>query len=105
MEMLDASGGRAVVVSSAVARRPVKEWPHYVAAKKAIEGLAEVAALQYPRVQVMIIRPNKLLTEMVNTPMGRRNGQPPSRVASRLVDELREPIKGTTLLEFEDPQP
>jgi NAD(P)-dependent dehydrogenase (short-subunit alcohol dehydrogenase family) len=104
MEMLDASGGRAVIVSSTATQRPVKEWPHYVAAKKAIEGLAEVAALQYPRVQTMIVRPNKLLTEMTNTPMGRQNAEPPSRVASKLVDHLRGPAQpGLTLLEFPEP--
>ena len=104
MGMLDKSGGRVVIVSSAVAQSPVKEWPHYVAAKKAVEGLAEVAALQYPRVPTLIVRPNKLLTEMTNTPMGRRNAEPPSRVASKLVDHLREPIRlGVTLLEFKEP--
>jgi NAD(P)-dependent dehydrogenase (short-subunit alcohol dehydrogenase family) len=104
MEMLDASGGRAVIVSSTATQRPVKEWPQYVAAKKAIEGLAEVAALQYPRVQTMIVRPNKLLTEMTNTPMGRQNAEPPSRVASKLVDHLRGPAQpGLTLLEFPEP--
>ncbi len=104
MEMLDMSGGRAVVVSSTVTQRPVKEWPHYVAAKKAIEGLAEVAALQYPRVQTVIVRPNKLLTEMTNTPMGRKNAEPPSRLASKLVGYLREPVQpGVTVLEFPEP--
>ena len=104
MEMLDASGGRAVVVSSTATQRPVKEWPHYVAAKKAIEGLAEVAALQYPRIQTMIVRPNKLLTEMTNTPMGRQNAEPPWKVASKLVDRLRGPAQsGLTLLEFPEP--
>lgn len=101
MGMLDASGGRAVIVSSASAQRPVKEWPHYVAAKKAVEGLAEVAALQYPRVPTVIVRPNKLLTEMTNTPLGRKNAEPPGRVASRVVDHLRESSqRGVTLIEF-----
>jgi NAD(P)-dependent dehydrogenase (short-subunit alcohol dehydrogenase family) len=103
MEMLDASGGRAVIVSSVAAVRPVKEWPHYVAAKKAIEGLAEVASLQFPHVQTTIVRPIKLLTEMTNTPMGRKNAEPPSKAASQLVDYLREPIRhGLTILEFTD---
>jgi NAD(P)-dependent dehydrogenase (short-subunit alcohol dehydrogenase family) len=104
MEMLDTSRGRAVIVSSTATQRPVKEWPHYVAAKKAIEGLAEVTALQYPRVQTMIVRPNKLLTEMTNTPMGRNNAEPPGNVASKLVDHLREPFQpGLTVLEFPEP--
>ena len=101
MEMLDASGGRAVIVSSTATQRPVKEWPQYVAAKKAIEGLAEVAALQYPRVQTIIVRPNKLLTEMTNTPMGRQNAEPPGKVAAKLVDHLRGQLQpGLSVLEF-----
>jgi hypothetical protein len=66
--------------------------------------LAEVAALQYPRIQTMIVRPNKLLTEMTNTPMGRQNAEPPWKVASKLVDRLRGPAQsGLTLLEFPEP--
>jgi len=45
--LMNASGGTLVVVSSAAVERPVREWPHYLAAKNAVEALAHVAALQY----------------------------------------------------------
>jgi hypothetical protein len=52
----------------------------------------------------MIVRPNKLLTEMINTPMGRKNAESPWKVASKLVDHLRGPAQpGITLLEFPEP--
>jgi hypothetical protein len=78
-------------------RNPVREWPHYIAAKQAIEGLAAVAPLQYPRVSSLVVRPEKLLTEMTNTPMGRKDAQAPGLMAARIVERLKRPLlPGTT---------
>jgi NAD(P)-dependent dehydrogenase (short-subunit alcohol dehydrogenase family)/acyl dehydratase len=92
LELLDQSDGCAVIVSSSAVRNPVKEWPHYIAAKQAIEGFAAVAPLQYPRVTSLIVRPQKLLTEMTNTPMGRKNAVPPGLVAAQIVERLKRPL-------------
>jgi NAD(P)-dependent dehydrogenase (short-subunit alcohol dehydrogenase family) len=81
-----------VVISSVAAERPVREWPHYVAAKNAVEALARVAPLQYPRISALIVRPEKLLTEMTNTPMGRRGALPPGQLAARIADRLGRPL-------------
>jgi NAD(P)-dependent dehydrogenase (short-subunit alcohol dehydrogenase family) len=93
LELLNQSGGAVVMISSSVVESPVREWPHYVAAKKAIEALAEIAPLQYPNVSALIVRPQKLLTEMTNTPIGRRNAAKPEVLAMRIVSRLSQPAK------------
>jgi NAD(P)-dependent dehydrogenase (short-subunit alcohol dehydrogenase family) len=82
-----------VIISSEAAERPVREWPHYVAAKRAIEGLASVAAMQYPKVRSLIVRPAKLLTAMTNTPMGRLGAASPALVAGRIAARLERPLE------------
>ena len=96
LPLLNESIGSAVVVSSIAAERPVREWPHYVAAKRLAESLAEVAVLQYPCVSILVARPEKLLTGMTNTPMGRRNAMRSEEMASRIVARLRERLRPGT---------
>ena len=71
LELLNRSGGCAVIISSVYVEHPVKEFPHYIAAKRAVEALASIASMQCPRVATLIVRPPKLLTAMTNTPIGR----------------------------------
>jgi NAD(P)-dependent dehydrogenase (short-subunit alcohol dehydrogenase family) len=93
LDLLEAANGRLVVISSAAVENPVREWPHYIAAKRAIEGIAEVAALQYPHVSVLVVRPEKMLTAMTNTPMGRRGALPPALLAARIAQRLVRPLE------------
>lgn len=88
LELLNEAGGCAVIVSSTVVDQPVREWPHYGAAKQAIEALARVAVMQYPRVTILIVRPQKLLTTLTNTPMGRLGATSPAKVADRIAARL-----------------
>jgi NAD(P)-dependent dehydrogenase (short-subunit alcohol dehydrogenase family) len=88
LPLLEQSEGTLAVISSIYSDEPVKEFPHYTAAKRAIEGLAQVAALQYPKIRVIILKPTKILTGLTNTPMGRRNAVLPERVAACLVSRL-----------------
>ena len=75
----------------------MREWPHYVAAKQAVEALARVASLQYPRIGTLIVRPAKLATALTNTPMGRLGATSPARFANRIAARLEEPFEpGTT---------
>jgi NAD(P)-dependent dehydrogenase (short-subunit alcohol dehydrogenase family) len=90
LDLLNASGGCAVVISSQAAEQPVREWPHYVAAKRAAEMLARVAVMQYPRVRTLIVRPPKLLTTLTNTPGGRRGAASPVAFAGRIIGRLEE---------------
>ena len=91
LPLLQASGGCAVVISSIAAEKPVRDWPHYVAAKQAVEGLCKVAPLQYPKLSSLIVRPERMLTEMTNTPMGRHGAQDPSLLARELCEQLKSP--------------
>ena len=96
LPLLNQSGGCAVIVSSSAVEKPVREWPHYVAAKSAIESFGSVAPLQYPNVRTLIVRPERLLTEMTNTPMGRQNALPPLQVARQITNKLQSPpLPGT----------
>jgi NAD(P)-dependent dehydrogenase (short-subunit alcohol dehydrogenase family) len=98
IDLLSQSRGAAILISSVAVEQPVKEWPHYVAAKKAAEALMEVAALQYPEVGFLVVRPEKMLTEMTNTPLGRRNAIAPEHMAVRIVQRILQGINGWQLL-------
>jgi NAD(P)-dependent dehydrogenase (short-subunit alcohol dehydrogenase family) len=91
MPMLEASGGCVILVSSSAVETAPKDWPHYVAAKMAAEGLVRVAVAQYPKTSCLIVRPGKLLTNMTNTPMGRRGAIRPEEAAARVLQKALQP--------------
>jgi NAD(P)-dependent dehydrogenase (short-subunit alcohol dehydrogenase family) len=91
LPLLNESKGCSVIVSSVAVEKPVRDWPHYVAAKNAVEGLGLVAPLQYPDTGCLIIRPDKLLTDMTNTPMGRQNAKSPLAFATQICRALEAP--------------
>jgi NAD(P)-dependent dehydrogenase (short-subunit alcohol dehydrogenase family)/acyl dehydratase len=93
LELLNQSNGCAVIISSAAVDHPVREWPHYIAAKQAVEALGRIAVLQYPCVRTLIVRPQKLLTDLTNTPMGRLGAASPWLVASRIAARLEDPLE------------
>jgi NAD(P)-dependent dehydrogenase (short-subunit alcohol dehydrogenase family)/acyl dehydratase len=93
LELLNRSDGSAVIISSAAVEDPVKEWPHYVAAKRAVEALGSVASMQYPRVGTLIVRPRKLLTTLTNTPMGHLGAASPAWLANRIAARLEDPLE------------
>jgi NAD(P)-dependent dehydrogenase (short-subunit alcohol dehydrogenase family)/acyl dehydratase len=93
LELLNQSDGCVVIISSAAVDSLVKEWPHYIAAKRAVETLGCIAALQYPRVRVLIVRPPKLLTTLTNTPMGRIGAASPGLFAERIASRLEAPLE------------
>jgi NAD(P)-dependent dehydrogenase (short-subunit alcohol dehydrogenase family) len=97
IDLLEATGGCNVVISSRAVESPVREWPHYVAAKNAAEGLAQVAVMQFPKTSLLIVRPQKLLTEMTNTPMGRRGATSPMSFALRISERLQRPLQAGTV--------
>lgn len=91
---LAASGGRNVVISSSATQSVPAEWPHYVSAKCAIEGLTRAAAAGHERIRFLIVRPPKLLTDLTNTPLGRQDAISPSIVAESIVESLTETPRG-----------
>ena len=72
LHLLEADGFVLFCSSSAVTAPP-HEWPHYVAAKGALEGLAGWTAVAAPGVRTVVARLPKLLTGMTNSP-GMRSG-------------------------------
>src|SRR5256885_8607418 len=71
LETLAESAGRNIVISSDAVQFAPPDWPHYVSAKWAIEGLTRVAAIEHERVRFLIVRPPKLATDLLHTPFGR----------------------------------
>lgn len=96
LDLVAARSGTVVVMSSSAVDDPPGEWPHYVAAKCAAEALARVAAVEQPEVRVRVVRPPKLLTELVNTPLGRQDALAPEDFAARLVLRLMDPGEPTS---------
>jgi NAD(P)-dependent dehydrogenase (short-subunit alcohol dehydrogenase family) len=91
LDTLAENGGWNVVISSTAVRNAVAEWPHYVSAKHAIEGLVKVAAQQYKPVNFLVVRPPRLLTDLTNTPLGREGAIPSAKVAAKIVRRLSRP--------------
>ncbi|MDE3074597.1 MAG: SDR family oxidoreductase, partial [Chloroflexota bacterium] len=85
---MQSRSGDVVLVSSAYVRDFPAEWPQYVAAKSATEGLLRVAALQYPGLRFIILRPPRLQTDMTNSPTGWLSATPPAVVAEALAEYL-----------------
>ncbi len=84
--------GVALLSSSHAVVDPPVEWAHYVAAKRAAEGLFEVAALQYPSVGFVVARVPRLDTAFTLNV----SGEPAAstrEVAQRLLERLAAPAR------------
>ncbi|MEU0742879.1 SDR family NAD(P)-dependent oxidoreductase [Streptomyces sp. NPDC006134] len=92
LPLLEPGRGRCLVISSAALREPPRDWPHYVAAKSAVEGLVHWAARHRPGVAFLLARPGMLWTEQTNSPGARETAGPVEPVAARLVRRLLEPV-------------
>jgi NAD(P)-dependent dehydrogenase (short-subunit alcohol dehydrogenase family) len=98
LEPLSRRSGCCVLISSSFIRSLPADWPHYVAAKSAAEGLMSWAAANYKSIRFMIARPPRLLTDQMNTPAGRPGALPVERAAAAIVGQIigqpgREPIE------------
>ncbi|WP_409462157.1 SDR family NAD(P)-dependent oxidoreductase [Amycolatopsis sp. GA6-003] len=82
------TSGRCLVVSSSAVTDPPADWPHYVAAKHALEGLAQWAAARHPECEFFVSRPGMLLTEQMNTPATREIAQAVEPVAAAMAARL-----------------
>lgn len=89
-DALRRSRGRCLTVSSAAVDDPPEEWPHYVAAKAAVEKLAHWSAAAYPEIGWFAVRPGMMLTDQVNTPAGREMAAPVEDVAARICGAFLE---------------
>jgi NAD(P)-dependent dehydrogenase (short-subunit alcohol dehydrogenase family)/acyl dehydratase len=79
-----ARGGWLAFVSSPFVAEPPVEWPHYVAAKGAIEALAAYCR-NHTGLQVVTIRPPRMWTDMTNGPTGAIGMAASEEVAAAIV--------------------
>lgn len=89
-DLLSTGRGWLAVISSKAVEDPPPDWPHYVGAKCAVEGLARATAAAHNDLGVLIVRPPRLRTEFTNVPMGHANAIAPERVAADLARRLAE---------------
>jgi NAD(P)-dependent dehydrogenase (short-subunit alcohol dehydrogenase family) len=95
LPLLAERAGQLVVISSSFVNTLPADFPHYVSAKFAAEGLVRVAAKEYPKVSVLIARPPKLLTDLSNTPMARQRALSAGDAAEKIVARLSAPRAGS----------
>ncbi|WP_372349325.1 SDR family NAD(P)-dependent oxidoreductase [Streptomyces sp. KL116D] len=91
LPLLEPGRGQCLVISSAALREPPRDWPHYVAAKSAVEGLVQWAARHHPGVTFHLARPGMLRTEQTNSPGARETAGPVEPVAAGLVHHVLNP--------------
>jgi NAD(P)-dependent dehydrogenase (short-subunit alcohol dehydrogenase family)/acyl dehydratase len=98
IEALSDQSGCCVLISSSFVRSLPADWPHYVAAKSAAEGLIAWAAANFKSVRFVIARPPRLLTDQTNTPAGRQGALKVEQAAAAIVGRIcdrseREPVE------------
>lgn len=102
LPMLGERAGWCVAISSEAVKEPPPDWPHYVSAKYAIEGLTAAAATGYRTVRFLIVRPPALRTDMTNTPLQRQAAISPELVAIQIVERLSGSSAGGSVELLED---
>jgi len=89
---LDRAGGTVVLVSTSAIHSPPALWPHYAAAKGAVEGLIRAAAAGWPKVRFIVLRPPRLETGFTFN-AGLAQALPPALVMDRLAQVLVAPVE------------
>lgn len=90
LPLMDEQRGWVLFCSSAALAAPPRDWPHYVSAKTAVEGLAGWVAATRPRLRTVIVRPPKMRTAMTGTPSGRIGAASADAVAAWTAERLAE---------------
>jgi NAD(P)-dependent dehydrogenase (short-subunit alcohol dehydrogenase family) len=101
------SKGWNILISSVAVTQPHPHFPHYSVAKCAAEALVRSAATEYRPISSLIVRPARLLTDLTNTPLGRKGAMPPELVAAAILSRIQgQPCPGKVeiLEQFEGPQ-
>jgi NAD(P)-dependent dehydrogenase (short-subunit alcohol dehydrogenase family) len=88
MPLVADSNGWCVMISSTAVTQIHPHFPHYAAAKSAAEAITQAAVAEYRTVSGMIVRPARLLTDLTNTPLGRKGALAPELVAVSVVRRL-----------------
>jgi NAD(P)-dependent dehydrogenase (short-subunit alcohol dehydrogenase family) len=88
LPLLAAAKGWNVLISSTAVNQPHPHFPHYVVAKCAAEAMLRAATTEYRAVSSLIVRPARLLTDLTNTPLGRRGALSPECVAAAVLNRV-----------------
>lgn len=88
VDLVPPETGWVTLVSSSAVTEPVAEWPHYVAAKRALEGLLETACVQYPRVSFLVARPPRIRTDFSTAFGSTSPALDPATVALAIADRI-----------------
>jgi NAD(P)-dependent dehydrogenase (short-subunit alcohol dehydrogenase family) len=91
LDLVAKRSGSVVLMSSSYVRTTPADWPHYIAAKSAAEGLTRWAAAKYGNVRFLLARPPRMLTDQTNTPAGRQGAVPVEQVATSILAWLASP--------------
>jgi NAD(P)-dependent dehydrogenase (short-subunit alcohol dehydrogenase family) len=87
LDALEARHGWLVAISSVYADTAPAAYPHYVAAKGALEGLVRAVAHHHTQVGVLLVRPPRLLGEL-NIPVAGESALPAETVAAVIAGRL-----------------
>jgi NAD(P)-dependent dehydrogenase (short-subunit alcohol dehydrogenase family) len=88
LPLLAKAKGWNVLISSTAVTQPHPHFPHYVVAKCAAEALVRSASTEYRTLTSLIVRPSRLLTDLTNTPSGRRGAMPSEYVAAEVLKRM-----------------
>ncbi|HVO61627.1 MAG TPA: SDR family NAD(P)-dependent oxidoreductase [Terriglobales bacterium] len=91
MPLVAEAKGWNILISSTAVTQIHPCYPHYAAAKAAAEAITRAAVAEYRTVNGLIVRPARLLTDLTNTPLGRKGALPSQAVAASLVHRLLKP--------------
>jgi len=100
--LLAQAKGCAVVLSSSYVKDLPADFPHYIVAKLAIEGLVYAASRQQADIGYVIARPPRLLTDLTNAPLSPGGALAPEVAASRVLRTLFDPPPPGSVLLVED---
>ena len=83
---LTKNSGRYIFISSTVVNEAVREWPHYVASKCLAEGFIKTAALQFKKINFLILRPSRLDTDLTKGNIPTKDIESAEVIARKVLD-------------------
>ncbi|MCY7487637.1 SDR family NAD(P)-dependent oxidoreductase [Paenibacillus alvei] len=87
LKSVAAKQGWSVVLSAESVTDVPPDYPHYVAAKSAIEGLAKTVAKRH-KGKLLIVRPPRMRTDLSNMPLARHESIMPEHVAVEVIKRI-----------------
>jgi len=88
VDLLEASKGTLVGISSSILETETEVWPEYRETKRQVEAAIQAAAQAQPQISCLIARPPALITDMSNTPIRLMNAMRPEIVGVAVVNAL-----------------